>query len=146
MLADCPPLKQLNTRLRPDTALAAAWGRDLFADRSTIARVLDAFTPVSVAQLRTASEQIYRREGKVLQHPFDQELRFLDLDLTGVPAGRRAEASTKGYCRGEKTAAGVSSPVSAPRSIMRAWSPCSIPETRPVKPVCGPRLPRWSGY
>ena len=26
-LADCSSLKQINTRLRPDTALAAAWGR-----------------------------------------------------------------------------------------------------------------------
>jgi hypothetical protein len=146
MLADCASLKQINTRLRPDTALAAAWGRDLCADQSPMARVLDAFTPVSVAQLRTASEQIYRREGKAVQHPFDQELLFLDIDLTGLPAGRRAEASTKGYFSGEKTAAGVSSPVSAPRSIMRAWAPGSLPGTRPVRPVCGPRLPRWSGY
>ena len=27
MLADCSSLKQINTRLRPDTALATAWGR-----------------------------------------------------------------------------------------------------------------------
>ena len=146
MLADCTSLKQLNTRLRPDTALAAAWGRDLWADQATIARVLDAFTPVSVAQLRTASERIDRREGKALQHPFAQERLFLDIDLTGLPAGRRAEASTTGYFSGGKTAAGVSSPVSAPRHIRRAWSPCSLPETRPVRPVCSPRWPRWSGY
>ena len=36
MLADCASLKQINTRLRPDTVLAAAWGRDGFADQSTI--------------------------------------------------------------------------------------------------------------
>ena len=58
MLADCASLKQINTRLRPDLALAAAWGRDIFADQSTITRVLDAFTPASGAQLRTAVEQI----------------------------------------------------------------------------------------
>jgi hypothetical protein len=60
VLADCASLKQINTRLRPDTALAAAWGREGFADQSTITRVLDAFTPLAVAQLRTAIEQIYR--------------------------------------------------------------------------------------
>jgi len=58
VLADCASIKQINTRLRPDTALAAAWGRGTFADQSTITRVLDAFTPVSVAQRRTALEQL----------------------------------------------------------------------------------------
>ena len=110
MLADCSSLKQIHTRLRPDTALAAAWGRDVFADQSTISRTLDAFTPATVAQLRTAVERIYVREGRALHHPFDQELLFLDIDLTGLPAGRPAEASTKGYFSGKKTVAGVSSP------------------------------------
>ena len=51
MLADCASLKPINTRLRPATALAAAWGRKRLADQATITRVLDAFTPGSVAQL-----------------------------------------------------------------------------------------------
>ena len=144
MLADCASLKQINTRLRPDLALAAAWGRDILADPSIITRVLDAFTPASGAQLRTAVEQIYRGTGRALHHPFNQELLFLDIDLTGLPAGCRAEGSTKGYFSGEKTAAGVSSPASVPHSTMRAWSPCSILGTRPVRPACAPRLPRWS--
>jgi hypothetical protein len=110
LLADCSSLKQINTRLRPDTALATAWGREAFADQSTLSRVLDAFTPVTVAQLRTAVECIYVREGRALHHPFDQELLFLDIDLTGLPAGRHAEASTRGYFSGKKTAAGASSP------------------------------------
>jgi hypothetical protein len=72
--------------------------------------VLDAFTPVTVAQLRTAVECIYVREGRALHHPFDQELWFLDIDRTGLPAGRHAEASTRGYFSGKNTAAGASSP------------------------------------
>jgi hypothetical protein len=146
VLADCASIKQINTCLRPDTALAAAWGRDTFADQSTITRMLDAFTPVSVAQLRTALEQIYRREGRALHHPFDQELLFLDIDLTGLPAGRRAEASTKGYFSGEKTAGGANSPGSAPRSTMKVWCRWSIPAISPVRPVCAPRSPRQSRY
>ena len=58
MLAECASLTQLHTRLRPDLALAAAWGRDLLADPSTSTRVLDAFTPASGAPRRTAVEQI----------------------------------------------------------------------------------------
>src|SRR4030095_16668919 len=106
ILADFAFLKQVNPRLRPDTARAAAWGRDVFADQSTISRTLDAFTPVIVAQLRTAVERIYVREGRALHHPFDQALLFLDIDLTGLPAGRHAEASTKGHLRREKNVPG----------------------------------------
>ena len=73
-------------------------------------RLLDAFTPLTVTQLRTAVEHIYVREGRALHHPFDQELLCLDIDLPGLPAGRHAEASAKGYCSGKKTAAGASSP------------------------------------
>jgi hypothetical protein len=49
VLAGDASIKPINTSLRPDTALAAAWGRDRFADQPTMTRVLDAFTPVSVA-------------------------------------------------------------------------------------------------
>jgi hypothetical protein len=82
----------------------------VFADQSTISRTLDAFTPATVAQLRTAVERSDVREGRALHHPFDQALLFLDIDLTGLPAGRHAEASTKGYFSGKNTVAGVSSP------------------------------------
>jgi len=58
MLADCTSLKQINTRLRPDTALAAAWGREAFADQATITRLLDAFTPLNVTQLPAFSANI----------------------------------------------------------------------------------------
>src|SRR2546429_7704912 len=83
MLADCSSLKQINTRLRPDTALATEWGRDVFADQSTISRKLDAFTPVTVAKLRTAVERIYVRGGRAQHHTFVTELLFLGFGLTG---------------------------------------------------------------
>src|SRR5215510_9878397 len=55
LLADCASLKQINTRLRPDTALAAAWGRHRFADQSTITRVLDTlYTIASACPVSTA--------------------------------------------------------------------------------------------
>src|SRR2546429_5109878 len=114
MLADCSSLKQIHTRLRPDTALAAAWGRDVFADQSTISRTLDAFTPLNVTQLRTAVEHIYVREGRALHHPFDQELLFLDIDLTGLPAGPPPEGGPHGSFPGEKTPRAPSPPGGGP--------------------------------
>jgi hypothetical protein len=145
MLADCGSVKQMNTRLRPETALAAAWGRRRFADQSTLTRVLDPLTPRAGAQLRPAVEQIDRRAGQVLRHPLAHELLCWDIDLRGLPAGRRAEASTKGSCSGEKTAVGANSPGSAPRSTMKVWCRWSIPAIRPVRPVCAPRSRRRSG-
>src|SRR6266545_551650 len=55
ILAGCRAISQVNTRLRPDTALARAWGRTQFADQSTLARTLDRFRDEQVQQLRASS-------------------------------------------------------------------------------------------
>ena len=41
ILAGCRAVSQVNTRLRPDLALAHAWGRPQFAAQATLARTLD---------------------------------------------------------------------------------------------------------
>jgi hypothetical protein len=144
VLADCASLKQINTRLRPDTALAAAWGRERFADQSTSTRALEAFTPPAVAQLRTASERIDIREGPALHPPFAPALLCLDIALTGLPAGRHAEASTKGYCSGATTVMAANSPASVPRHTMQAWCPESLLATRRARQASTPLWPLWS--
>jgi hypothetical protein len=144
-LADGAARKQRNTRLRAATALAAAWGRDRCADQSTMTRRRDAFTPLAVAQLRTAVEPSYRRAGPALPQPCAHARLVLDIDLPGRPAGRRAAASTKGACRGEKPAVGATAPGSAPRPPRHVWWRWSLPATRPVRPVCVPPPPPRSG-
>ena len=42
ILAGCRAISQINTRMRPDLALAYAWGRERFAEQATLARTLDA--------------------------------------------------------------------------------------------------------
>jgi hypothetical protein len=96
ILTGCRAISQVNTRLRPDTALARAWGRDRFADQSNLARTLDAFTTTEIAQLRRGSEALLRREGHVLRHDFANEWLWLDIDLTPLPISKHAEGSTKG--------------------------------------------------
>ena len=96
VLTGCRSIAQVNTRLRPDIALAHAWGRDRFADQSTLTRVLDAFTPTHVDQLRRGCEALFRRESQVLHHDFAQSWLFLDIDLTPLPISKHAEGSTKG--------------------------------------------------
>jgi hypothetical protein len=96
ILAGCRAVVQVNTRLRPDIALARAWGREGFADHSTLTRTLDAFSAIQIAQLRQGSEALFRRESRVWRHDFEREQLWLDIDLTPLPISKHAEGSTKG--------------------------------------------------
>ncbi|MDP6527272.1 MAG: hypothetical protein QF858_00090 [Candidatus Pacebacteria bacterium] len=103
VLAGCTSISQINTRLRPDRALARGWGREQFSEQSNIANTLNAFDDESIGQLRAATESIYLKEGRAIKHDYDQELLTLDLDLTGLLASKESEGSTKGYFSGKKT-------------------------------------------
>ncbi len=103
ILAGCRAVQQVNTRLRPDLALARAWGRASFADQSTLARTLDRFTAEQIVQLRQGSEALFRRESRTLRHPFTEEWLWLDIDLTPLLASKHAEGSTKGKLSPKKT-------------------------------------------
>jgi hypothetical protein len=96
ILAGCRAISQVNTRIRPDVALAQAWGRERFAEQSTLTRTLDEFDEGTVNQLRQGSMALLRQVGQTFRHDFDQELLWLDIDLTPLPISKRAEASTKG--------------------------------------------------
>ena len=104
ILAGCRAIYQVNTRLRPDLALAQAWGRGQFASQSNLARTLDAFSEETVSQLRRGSEALFRRESHTLQHDFGQDWLWLDIDLTPLPASKSAQGSAKGKISGKKTA------------------------------------------
>ncbi len=96
ILAGCRAVSTINTRIRPDTVLAEAWGRTRFAEQSTVSRTLDAFQPEQIDQLRAGSEMLFRQESRTLRHDFDQEWLWLDIDLTPLPASKQAEGSCKG--------------------------------------------------
>jgi len=104
ILAGCRAIRQINTRLRPDLALAHAWGRSCFADQSTVARTLDGFSPLQIAQLRQGTDQLFRRESRTLRHAFEQDWLWVDLDLTPLPPSKHAQGSTKGHIGRKKTA------------------------------------------
>lgn len=96
ILSGCRAIGQVNTRIRPDVALARAWGRDEFAEQSLLADILNAFAPVTVEQLRQGSNQWFRQNGRLFQHDFAANRLWLDIDLTPLPISKLAEASTKG--------------------------------------------------
>jgi hypothetical protein len=129
ILAGCRAIAQTNTRMRPDLALAYAWGRERFAEQATIARTLDACGVEQVRQLRAGSEKLFRRESFSLQHDLAANWLWLDVDLTPLPISKQAESSTKGKL-GEKTAMAANWRGSMPRSITRRCFPRSTPATR----------------
>jgi hypothetical protein len=130
MLAGCRSISQINTKIRPDVVLAQAWGRPRFAEQSTVARVLDVCQVEQVEQLRAGVEAMYRWIGQAPQHNWTDADLLIDIDLTGLPAGRQAEGSTKGYFSGKKGHAAGNCVALGPLIMMRVWSPCCIQAIR----------------
>lgn len=96
ILAGCRSVRQINTRTRPDLTLAHGWGREQFAEQSTVARVLDCCQAEQVSQLRAGANSLFHWVGQTPQHNWTMPLT-VDIDLTPLPAGRQAVGSTKGY-------------------------------------------------
>jgi hypothetical protein len=106
ILAGGHGLNEINLRVRPDVALQAAFGRSRCAEQSTISRTLNACTADTVAQLRQVTEAILRQYGSSYQHDYQQRPQLLDVDLTGLIAGRLGEGVTKGYFAHHRNARG----------------------------------------
>ena len=106
ILAGGQGLVETNLRVRPDRAVQLAFGRSTCAEQSTISDTLNACTPANVTELRTAITQILQQHGGSYRHPYAQDWQLLDVDMTGMPAGRSGEAVTKGYFAGEKNRRG----------------------------------------
>ncbi len=106
ILAGGTGLVETNMRVRPDRAIQVAFGRQSCAEQSTISDTLNACTEENVKQMRTAIREILNRHGRCCQHPYAKSWQVLDVDVTGMPAGRLGEGVTKGYFAGEKNCRG----------------------------------------
>lgn len=106
ILAGCQTLSEVNQKLKPELWLAKVGGWSRFADQSGLSRTLDALTLMNIEQLRRAQTQIWHHHSQVRCHDWRGFL-WLDFDLSGLPCGKRAEASQKGYFSGKKTAPAV---------------------------------------
>ena len=102
ILAGCQTLFEVNQKLKSERWLAQAGGWSRFVDQSGLSRVLDALTLMNIEQLRQAETQIWRSYSQIPSHDWRGYL-WLDFDLSGLPCGKRAEASQKGYFSGKKT-------------------------------------------
>jgi Transposase DDE domain group 1 len=102
MLCGAKTIAQSNVTVRVDPAVQRAFGRKGCADQSTIARTLQAGTPQTVQQLEEVSWYYLKRYGHTARHRFRERLLWVDIDLTPLPTGAKAEGSERtwmGRCR-----------------------------------------------
>jgi hypothetical protein len=101
ILSGVESVSDINYDLRPDKPVLSAFRFDGCAEQSVIQDTLDVCVPQNVVQLEGALFQIF------VQHNRSQSLLFdalvesrevtIDMDLSGLPASKNAEGSSKGY-------------------------------------------------
>ncbi len=97
ILAGAHGLVEVNTRLRSDPVLQAAFGRRACAEQSVIQDTLDACDATTVQQMEQALTTIYRQHSRASRHDYAQQVQVIDIDMTGLPCGPKAAFATKGY-------------------------------------------------
>ena len=97
ILAGAQGVSEVNTRLRSDPVLQAAFGRTACAEQSVIQDTLDACDATTVQQMEQALTTIFRRHSQAYSHDYAQHLQVVDIDITGLPCGPKAALATKGY-------------------------------------------------
>lgn len=97
ILAGAHGLVEINKRLRADPGLHTAFGRRECAEQSVVQDTLDACTEANVEQMHQAMDTIYRCHSGGYRHDYAQRLQVLDVDMSGLPCGKKAAFATKGY-------------------------------------------------
>lgn len=104
MLCGARRMEQINTTLRADPRMQAAWGRTSCAEQSTVQETLNACTEENVHQLRQALKEIYRAHGLAPRHHFGDSPLFLTVDLSPLPGTKQDEGATKGHAPRQRSA------------------------------------------
>lgn len=101
ILSGAKAVYDINTTLRPNRPLLAAFGYDKCADQSVIAATLNAADSSNSLQLQTAIDQIFRTNSlcqmRIESQSSSQSPVSMDLDLSSLPASKAAQKSKKGY-------------------------------------------------
>ena len=97
---------EINTRVRSDPAVQRSFGRSSCAEQSVVSDTLNACTPENVVQMRQALLELYRRHSQGYAHSYETVWQVLDVDMTGMPAGRQGEGVTKGFFSDKKNRRG----------------------------------------
>lgn len=102
ILTGCEYLSMVNTRLRPERKLAQVYRIEQFAHQSTLSRSLDGLSLANLTDLEQAVRAISQGCSRIGQHDWRAFLQ-LDFDLSGLPCGKQAQGSKKGFFSGKKT-------------------------------------------
>ncbi len=97
LLAGAHGMVEINTRLRSDPALQAAFGRTACAEQSVVQQTLDCCTAENVQQMEQAIDNLFRHHSQAAQHDYQASWQILDVDLSGWLCGKKAAFATKGY-------------------------------------------------
>jgi hypothetical protein len=97
---------EVNQRVKPDVGLSAAFGRQGCADQSGISTTLNACQTDTITQMRQAMQLIYQRYGAGYRHDYGRSCQLLDIDMSGMPAGRQGDGSEPGYFPKQKNTRG----------------------------------------
>lgn len=87
---------EVNKTVRPDGALCRSFGCAP-CDQSVAQDTLSACTEENILQMEDSLSHLFQRHSQAFAHDYDARLQVLDIDLTGMPCGRKAELATKGY-------------------------------------------------
>lgn len=106
ILAGAAGLVEINSRLRSDRGLQQAFGRSRCAEQSVVQETLSACTAETVKQMEQAMKQIYQQHSQGYRHNYHRRYQILDVDLTGLPCGKKAALATKGSFAGARNRRG----------------------------------------
>ena len=106
ILAGGHGMVEVNTRVRPDEGLQRAFGRARCAEQSVVSETLNKCDEVRVEQMRQALKEIHQSHSQSYRHPYARQNSVLDVDMSGMPAGRQGEGVSKGYFSGQKNRRG----------------------------------------
>src|SRR5947209_14385275 len=85
MLAGAHGLVEINTRLRSDSALQAAFGRSRCAEQSVVQETLDHCTAENVRQMEQALDTISRQHSQGYRHDYATQYQILHGYRSGWP-------------------------------------------------------------
>src|SRR6266478_673574 len=106
VLAGAGGLVEINQRLRAEPARLRAFGREACAEQSVVQGMLNACTAENVKQMEQAMDVIYRQHSQGYQHDYRASLHVLDVDMSGLPCGKKAAFATKGYFANQRNRRG----------------------------------------
>jgi hypothetical protein len=106
ILAGGKGVVESNTRVKTDPSLSRAFGREGCADQSGISETLNQCTKENVTQMREAINKIYQKYSGASQHHYGKSCQLIDVDMSGMPAGRKGKGVTGGYFAKQKNKRG----------------------------------------